>query len=220
MYKAIIFDFDYTLGDSTEGIVACVNYAMEAMGLKTQEESRIRKTIGLTLKETYKALTGDASDEAAENFRQLFVKKADEVMVAGTVLYQGVKEILQELRDRGYKIGIVTTKYSYRIRDIFTKFDALSLLDLIVGGDDVKVEKPSPEGLLYAIDRFGFDKKEVLYVGDSIVDAKTAKNADVDFAAVLTGATTREEFAQYPKVLLGEHVGDVYTYITDRNVGV
>ena len=213
MYKAIIFDFDYTLGDSTNGIVACVNYALETLGLKKQEEQAIRKTIGLTLKDTYKTLTSTEDDAEAEKFRTLFVRKADEVMVPNTVLYDGVKEILQKLRDKGYKIGIVTTKFGYRIRDIFTRFDALPLLDLIVGGDDVKVEKPSPEGLLYAIHNFGLSKSEVLYVGDSIVDAKTAENAGVDFAAVLTGTTTKADFCDYPSVCIGEKLSDVFDYI-------
>lgn len=62
-YQAVIFDFDYTLGDSTEGIITSANYALEKMGCKSAEREAIRRTIGLSLQETYIALTGDKQTE-------------------------------------------------------------------------------------------------------------------------------------------------------------
>ena len=70
-----------------------------------------------------------------------------------------------------------------------------NFLDIIVGGEDVKEPKPSPEGVLLAIKEFGCNKEEVLYIGDSIVDAETAQSAQVDFAGVLTwGYNPRRTF--------------------------
>ena len=77
-------------------------------------------------------------------------------------------------------------------------------LDIIVGGDDVKTPKPDPEGLLYAIDHLGLDKRDILYVGDSVVDAKTAQSAEVDFAGVLTGTTSAKDFASYDSVCIAK----------------
>lgn len=59
---------------------------------------------------------------------------------------------------------------------------------------DVKIEKPNPEGLLFAIQHLKVKHMEILYVGDSLVDVKTAENAKVKFAGVLTGTTTRDDF--------------------------
>lgn len=59
----------------------------------------------------------------------------------------------------------------------------------------------------------GGTKDEVLYVGDSLVDAKTAKNADVKFAAVLTGTTARADFENYNSVYIGDNISDVYKHI-------
>lgn len=213
MVKAVIFDFDYTLGDSTDGIVQCVNYALGRLGLKIKSVTEIRKTIGLSLKDTYRTLTLRQSEEEAVRFSDYFKEKADFVMVENTVLFQGVKKFLQALRQDGYQIGIVTTKFRFRIVQILEKFDAVDLVDLIVGGEDVKCEKPSPEGLLWAIDRFGLAKDEVLYVGDSLVDAKTAKNAQVNFAGVLTGTTTAEDFRNYPSVFIGDTVTDLRCFL-------
>lgn len=207
MYKAYIFDFDYTLGDSTDGIVQSVLYALE----KLQEEARaieeIRRTIGLSLKETYFTLTGSKNEEEADLFAKYFKEKADEVMVASTQIYEPVKEVFTSLREKGCRVGIVTTKYHYRIDAILAKFDMNDMVDIIVGGEDVKTPKPDPEGLLFAIEQLQLGKTDILYVGDSIVDAKTAEAAGVDFAGVLTGTTTAEDFAKYRNICI---VDDLY----------
>ena len=67
MLQAVIFDFDYTLGDSTEGIVQSVNYALAKLGAGQSEAEEIRKTIGLSLHDTYQVLTGDVRADRAEH---------------------------------------------------------------------------------------------------------------------------------------------------------
>ena len=213
MLKAVIFDFDYTLGDSTNGIALSINYALENLGYVSQKLPDIKMTIGLSLKETYFTLTENDDLEEAEQFAKLFKEKADEVMVSNTELYSGVKDVLTRLRERDIKTAIVTSKFHYRIEQILTKFNANDLIDIIVGAEDVKASKPNPEGLHWTLEHLGLKKEEVLYVGDSHVDAKTAENANVGFAAVLTGTTTREEFSEYNCMYIGEDITDVYNYI-------
>lgn len=213
MLKAIIFDFDYTLGDSTNGIALCINYALEKLGYAAPNITDIKKTIGLSLTETYFTLTSNNNLDEAEQFNKLFKEKADSVMVANTELYAGVKDVLQKLKSKGYKIAIVTTKFHYRIEQILCKFDATELIDIIVGAEDVKIEKPNPEGLLWAIEHLEAMNEEVLYVGDSLVDAKTAENAKVKFVAVLTGTTTRDDFRNYSSAYIGENISDVCKYV-------
>ena len=218
--KAIIFDFDYTLGDSAKGIALSVNYALGRLGYNESDFETIKKTIGLSLKETYFALTSDNDLSKAESFSDFFKQKADGVMVENTVLYTGVKEVLQGLKSQGYKTAVVTTKFHYRIEQILNKFDAAELIDVIVGAEDVKIEKPNPEGLLWVISHMGLNNNDVLYVGDSIVDAKTAENAVVNFAAVTTGTTLAEEFKKYKNKFVGENISDIYNYIctVDKNI--
>lgn len=213
IFKAIIFDFDYTLGDSTKGIALSINYALEQMGHSAKNISEIKKTIGLSLTDTYFTLTTSIDTEEAKQFAKLFKEKADEVMVDNTELYSDVKDILQKLKTDGYIIGIVTTKFHYRIEQILHKFDASELVDIIVGAEDVKIEKPAPEGLLWAISHLGFTNADILYIGDSIIDAKTAQNANVSFAGVLTGTTTKETFEKYNNIYIGENISDIYNFI-------
>lgn len=215
MIKAVIFDFDYTLGDSADGVVLSVNYALERLGFGSRGADEIKRTIGLPMKDTLAALTGERDGAKAELFAGWFREKADRVMVENTWLYDGVKETLQSLKDGGRKIGIVTTKYHYRIVQILERFGASNLPDLIVGAEDVKIEKPHPEGLLWDVNNLGVSKDEVLYVGDSLVDARTAENAGVAFAAVLTGTTSADEFKPYKTAVTGENIQEIYHFITD-----
>ena len=87
------------------------------------------------------------------------------------------------------------------------------MIDFIVGAENVKIEKPNPEGLLWVMDHLKLKKEEILYVGDSLVDAQTAQNAGVDFAGVLTGTTTREDFQGYPNLYIGDNIGEVCKYV-------
>ena len=169
----------------------------------------IKKTIGLSLSATYKTLTGNMDEARADRFFDLFKEKADEVMVDSAELYPGVKEMLVNLREQGYRLGIVTTKFAYRVRNIMKKFDTEDLFDVFIGVGDVTKVKPDPEGLLLAVEKLGVKKEEVLYVGDSYVDAMAAEAAGMKFAGVLTGNTTREEFEKYPKVGIYETVVEI-----------
>lgn len=213
MKKGIIFDFDYTLGDSTEGIALSINYALEQLGYEEKNREDIKKTIGLSLKDTYMALTGQTDSEEAERFSVFFREKADGVMVKHTNLYEGIIEILSKLQKNGFQIGIVTTKFHYRIDQILEKFHAADLVDFIVGAEDVQEEKPNPEGLLFLLKQMQLDREQVLYVGDSSVDVQTAERAGVDFAGVLTGTTTRQEFESYSPVCIGENIGEIVSYL-------
>jgi len=99
-YKLIIFDFDFTLADSSEGIVQCVNYALNKMGFAYKEPELIKKCIGMTLTNTYNLLTNEANDNNARKFHDFFVELADEIMVNSTIFYPDVFEVLPELKKK------------------------------------------------------------------------------------------------------------------------
>lgn len=196
-YKAILFDFDYTLADSSKGACECVQYALESMGYKPASNEKVCKTIGLSLADTFKALTGNCCLSDSNTFKEYFVEKADQVMADNTILFYDVKNLIIFIKNKGLKCGIVSTKYRYRIENILARNGLDEQFDIIIGGEDVCSQKPDPEGLLKAIETLVLKKSDCLYVGDSTIDARTAKNARVDFIAVLTGTTSRDEFADF-----------------------
>ena len=169
MKKALIFDFDYTLGDSSQGIIASINYALDKMGIKKPGRDEAVKTIGMSLGRIYEILSGRSSTSEKEDFEKYFKEKADEVMVSNTFLYNGVLEMLQSLHVKGLKTAIVTTKYHYRIKQILEINNASSLVDGIIGGDDVTTPKPSPEGINKIKEQFNVRPEEILYAGDSVI---------------------------------------------------
>ena len=201
-YAACLFDFDYTLGDATEGIVASMNYAFGCLGLPAQDREAIRRTIGMHLSEAFTNLTGLMHPEQSVAFQQAFRTKADQVMTGSTVLFPDAIPVLKRIKAAGIMTGIVTTKFRYRIVELLEAQKITDLVDVIVGGEDVSSPKPDPEGLLLAIDRLGLPRNLVLYTGDSTIDAKAAIAAGVDFVAVTTGTTSREDFAPYPSILV------------------
>jgi len=215
-YKAVIFDFDYTLGSSEKGIVLSVNHGLLSLGYPEADENRIYNTIGLSLADTFKDLTGVYDPVQASKFAALFKEKADKVMVENTELYHDCLEVISNLRKEGCLVGIVTTKFHYRIDQILSKYNAADMVDVIVGGEDVKAEKPDPQGLIYAIKTLGVSDAETLYVGDSLTDSMTALNAGVDFAAVLTGKTLRKSFENKAHVCIADNLTGIYNFLFSK----
>lgn len=201
-YNVYLFDFDYTLADSSRGIVTCYRNVLERHHHTGITDEAIKRTIGKTLQESFSIMTGITDADTLEMYRKEYVKEADTHMTVNTFLFPETIEVLTRLKTNGAKLGIISTKYRYRIMELLGKKLPENFLDIIVGGEDVQHPKPAPEGVLFAIGHLGCRKEDVLYVGDSTVDAETAQAAQVDFAGVLHGATTYDELAAYPHVAI------------------
>ena len=205
-YKAVLFDFDYTLGDSTVAITLGYQAGFTAMGWPAPTQEQVRPTIGMTLHNGYTLLTGDSDESRRQEFFDRFqdavgslaVARGDRTMVEKSQLFPGAEELLRALKDRSIPAGIVSTKTGTIIRDIFEFRGMSDLLVLIVGGENVTRPKPDPQGLLGAIQQLGLTLAEVLFCGDTTIDAKTAQAAGTPFCAVLNGTTPAEAFADYP----------------------
>ena len=193
-YKTYLFDFDYTLADSSRGIVKCFRIVLTRHQYLTVTDEAIKRTIGKTLEESFSILTGITDPAQLEAFRQEYRLEADVHMNVNTRLFPDTLSTLKELKKRGARVGIISTKY---------------FLDIVVGGEDVKAPKPSPEGVKFALEHLGSSPEETLYIGDSTVDAETAQNAGVDFAGVLNGMTTAEELRVYPHKIIMQNLGEL-----------
>lgn len=208
MLRAVIFDFDFTLADSSAGVVECINYALTRLGYARVSKERSSATIGLSLPDTFAVLTGERDPALAARFTYLFVDHADQIMTPRTYLFEVVQRTMDRLREMGLVLGIVSTKYRYRIEEILGREGLLDRFDVIVGGKDVAEHKPDPSGLALAMDRLDVSRGETVYVGDHVVDAETAARAGVTFVAVLTGTCDEAAFDGYPVLAFLEHVGE------------
>lgn len=208
-YNTYIFDFDYTLADSSRGIVYCFNQVLEKHGFNDISDEMIKRTIGMTLQNSFKVLTGENDSDKISNYVKEYVKTADGCMTDNTVLFPETAEVLETLKENGVKLGIVSTKYRYRIKEVLDREFEGELIDVIVGGEDVTTHKPSPEGLLLAIEKLNSKPDNCLYIGDSTIDADTAQVAGVDFYGVLNGATTKEELSKYPNIMIAKDLNNL-----------
>ena len=195
--RAVLFDFDYTLADSSEAIVDCFNFALRELGLLPAPPPLIRRTIGLTLEDSLAAVAGEPWRRHAGEFRRHWRKRSDQVMVARTRLLDGAPAAVETLHDGGLRLGVVSTKYRCRIEEVLDRELLRHRFDLILGGDDVMRHKPDPEGLLLALERLNLSASQAIYVGDSVVDAEAAVAAAVRFVGVLTGVTREAELARW-----------------------
>lgn len=197
-HTTYLFDFDYTLADSSRGIVTCFRIVLERYQYTDVTDKAIKRTIGKTLEESFSILTGITDPDQLAAWRKEYSREADTHMNVNTFLFPETISTLTELKKRGARIGIISTKYRHRILDYLKDYLPDDFFDIVIGGEDVKQPKPHPEGLLLAIERLNVRPEETLYIGDSTVDAETAQVAGVDFVGVTNGMTTTEELAIYP----------------------
>lgn len=214
-YRAVVFDFDLTLADSSAAIIECFKHTLAHFGYPVPSDKAIFDTIGKTLLDSFDILTGIENNPQREEMRVEYVRKADSVMAAGTVFYPDSIALLQILNNAGVKTAIVSSKMKYRIEETFMLHTGCVPVDEIIGLNDMPAPKPAPDGLIQASMLLNVPLEDMLYVGDSMVDAETARNAGMDFAAVLTGPASREELEKLPHIYIGSSLLEVFTSINN-----
>ena len=208
-FQAVIFDFDFTLADASRAVIDCIGFALSELGLPEVSAESARRTIGMTLTETFRKLAGQDQMDLSDEFARLFQKRADEVMVDKTTLFEPVPETIENLTTNGLVLGIVSTKFRFRIEATLRRENLQDRFKVIIGNEDVSNHKPDPEGLLKAIKTMGSTPANSLYVGDSVIDAEAAQRASVPFVAVLSGVTPREKFKEYPFYRIIDSLSDM-----------
>lgn len=150
-YQGIFFDFDYTLGDSTIPILRGYQEGFRALGWDAPTLEQVRPTIGMTLMEGYRQLTGDQDSGRADEFYHQFQLSVGELARTGgppgdgggELPAAGAVETLTALKLRGVNVALSAPSWRSPSREIFQYNHADDLLDLIVGGRDVKHNKPT-----------------------------------------------------------------------------
>lgn len=214
-YKAICFDFDYTLGDSTDSIVAGFQNGFRKLGLPEPDREAVRGTIGFLLEDAYTILSGDDSAERRALFRRYFIEVAMERQRKETKLFPYAAELLKMLKESEIKAGIVSTKRGDTIEIIMENHGLRDTLQVVIGSADVKKHKPDPQGLFLAMERLEVNAEEMLFCGDTVLDAGAAKNAGCDFAAVLNGTTAADAFAEYPCVHIAPNLEELANWLRE-----
>ena len=192
MTQAVIFDLDGTLLNTLGDLTAAVNHGLSAHGFLLRTEAEVRGFVGDGVKQLIARSCPpdtDAETQAAVLAQYLPYYAAHNMDL--TRPYEGVLALLTDLRAQGVKTAVVSNKHDAGTQALCAHyFDGL--LDLAVGGSDARPLKPAPDNLLYAMERLGVDPDRVWYVGDSVQDVMTARNANVKCVAVTWGFQDRD----------------------------
>lgn len=194
MYKVILFDLDGTLTDSGEGITRSVQYALEKIGKPEPERQKLNIFVGPPLLEQfqeYAAIDKETAKKAVEYYRERYAP----VGIYENELYPGILEMLEELKARGYRLGVASSKPENFVNTVLEHFHMTSYFDQIVGSkpDGGRTDKTAviEEALL----RMGLEKhkEQVIMVGDKEHDVIGARQAGLDCIVVSYGYGTMEE---------------------------
>jgi phosphoglycolate phosphatase len=179
---AIIFDLDGTLIDSAPDIHAVANHVLGAEGLPPLPFDQVRSFIGngvaVLVARCLAAHEKPATPEKVTELAETLSQRLEET-VQRTTLYPGVKNALQDIHKAGYNLGICTNKPLAPTNAILRHFDLEDYFSVIVGGDSLAQRKPDPAPLILAQAKFGGGP--IIFVGDSEIDAATAKAAGFPF---------------------------------------
>ena len=179
---AALFDFDLTLMDTSYAITDCTNMLADEFGLRHVTRDEMIKVIGLPILDSWVAVWGEARTEWLDFYRQELRKNEH----TGFREFPDTRRALERLRANGVRTGVVTNRN--KARDAVEEGGIAQLFDVIIGGEDVGNYKPHPEPLLKAISLLGVRLEAAFYTGDTDIDMKTAKAANVRGIGVTTGS--------------------------------
>ncbi len=181
--KAVFFDMDGTLIDSVDNAVKCWLKAFRKKGISVSSVDMYR-VIGKTAidiaKEIGKIDDPHEFDELISMVRECFL----ETWKQETNLYDGVIEILQYLKNKGYILGLVSSSHFERVIMFLRYFGIEQYFDVIQGYESGVRGKPYPDLLIRAMKRVNAKPKECVYIGDALVDCLAAKNAGMYFILI------------------------------------
>lgn len=194
MYKAIFFDLDGTLTESGEGITKSVQYALEKLGKPEEDLDKLRVFIGPPLMEQfmkYADVDETEARRAVEYYRERYAVKG----IFENRPYDGVENLLRELKGKGYILAVASSKPEYYVTKILDYFNLSSYFEVVVGSEMNGARTSKTEVIEEALKRLNMSdrRKEVLMVGDKEHDVLGARAARLDCVAVGYGYGTKEE---------------------------
>lgn len=191
-YKLVVFDMDGTILDTLDDLTDTLNMSLAETGLPVRTKDEVRSFVGNGVgKLLERAVSKDTPTEKRAELDAAFRRNYAVHCADKTKPYDGVPELIAALRAAGLKTAVVSNKVDFAVQALVKDyFDGL--FDVAVGEREGVRRKPAPDAVNAVMSALGVEKKDTLYVGDSDVDADTARNADVDFIGVEWGFRPRE----------------------------
>ena len=195
MIRGILFDLDGTLLNTLNDLKSAVNFALSQYNLPEIDVNQTRNYIGNGIRKLMeRAIKNDSIniDESLTYFKDYYEKHIDDT----TIPYDGIIDMLDKLTNQGYKVAIVTNKYQDGATKLSKKFFS-NYTNVYIGNQEGIKTKPDVEMVNLALNQLNLKAEECIFVGDSNVDALTAKNAKMPFVYVSWGYKNIDEMKEY-----------------------
>ena len=187
-WTTAVFDLDGTLADTINLIVESYQHAFRTVLGDEEDPAVIRSWIGRPLISAFRDHSPEHADALYETYLQWNADNTER-LIRG---YDGVREVLADLRTAGVHVGVATSKRRDSAQQAMDLLGLAEHVEALVALEDTERHKPDPTPILLCLERMGVGSNDAVYVGDAVVDVLAGKAAGVDTLAVTWGAGTTE----------------------------
>ena len=195
-YIAVIFDMDGTILDTLDDLAGSVNHSLALYGYPLRSRDEIRSFLGngmirLIHLSVPEGISKEQEEAVLNEHKSYYPMHSGDM----TKPYDGIVDLLSELKNRGIKTAVVSNKSDANVKALVSQFFD-GLFDVSIGSMEGVARKPAADMVNMALERLGVSKEDAIYIGDSEVDLNTAKNSQLDMITVTWGFRDRDHLIQ------------------------
>ena len=207
--NTVIFDMDGTVLNTLDDLTASVNYVLEKFGFPGRTVEEYRSFFGNGIREAIAlALPEGTPDTVIDEMLPIYRKHYDEHCLDKTGPYEGILDLMKNLKERGYKMAIVSNKIDSAVKELNNRFFS-EYVDIAIGEKEGIKRKPAPDTVIQALKELGSTKEDAVYVGDSEVDFQTSINSELPCISVLWGFRDKDFLIEIGATTFADKPSDV-----------
>ena len=219
MIKLVIFDLDGTLLNTLEDLADSTNYALKTLGFPPRTIDEVRNFVGNGVaKLIERAIRKGRENEKFEECLEIFKKNYAQNMNNKTMPYDGIINLLKNLKSKNYKIAVVSNKFDAAVKGLCRKYFP-DLIDAAIGENEKLGirKKPAPDTVNQVLKEFQIMNTQAVYVGDSEVDIQTAENANMKCISVVWGFKDRDFLSKHNARIIVNSPEEILTILENEN---
>lgn len=214
-YRTLLFDLDGTITDPAEGITNSVAYALEKLGITVTDKNALLRFIGPPLLDSFRDFYG-LDDRQAQQALRWYREYYAVTGIYENVMYEGMPELLWDLKRHGYRLLVATSKPELYARRIFEQFGLTDCFHVIAGSDMAEKRADKAQVVAYALAQAGlYDRSEAVMIGDRCFDVAGARAEGLPCIGVLFGYGSRPELEQAGATHIVESVTQLRTLLLE-----